>query len=78
MKGGGVILGLAWLAVIVIIYPTVKPAAQSFVDTMLGVTSVTTGLDYFIISTIPFWGLIVGVIGCLWIIFKSGSNRSGL
>ena len=53
MKGGGVILGLAWLAVIVIIYPTVKPAAQLFVDTMLAVTSVASGLDYFIISTIP-------------------------
>ena len=76
-KGGSLLTGLLWLAAIVIIYPSVKPAAQSFVDSMLAETSVTSGFDYFIISTIPFWGLIAGVLGALWIIYKGSQGSRG-
>lgn len=75
-RAGSVVLGLGWLALIVIVYPTVLPAVESFVDEMLGVTSVASGFDYFIISTLPLWGLLVGVAGAVLIITKGGKGGS--
>jgi len=74
-RAGSVVLGLAWLAMIVVVYPTLKPVIESFVSDMLGVTSVTSGFAYFIIDTMPYWGLLAGIAGALFIIVYGGRSR---
>ena len=78
MKGsrtGSIILGLAWLAMIVIIYPSLKPVIESFVADVLGVTGVTSGFSFFLLDTMPYWGLLVGIAGALLIIVYGGRER---
>ena len=70
-------MGLAWIALIIIIYPTARPAIQSFVDDILAATGVTSGFAYFIISTIPIWALFVAIGGAIWIIYKGVRKEGG-
>lgn len=71
-RAGSIVLGLSWLAMIVIVYPTLKPVIESFVTDVLGVTGVTSGFSYFLLDTMPYWGLLVGVVGALLIIAYGG------
>jgi len=73
-RAGSIVLGLAWLAMIVIVYPTLKPVIESFVSDMLGVTGITTGFAFFILDTMPYWGLLVGIAGALFIIAYGGRS----
>ena len=74
-RTGSIILGLAWLAMIVIVYPSLKPVIESFVSDMLGVTSVTSGFSYFLLDTMPYWGLLAGIAGALFIIVYGGRDH---
>ena len=77
MKGsrtGSIVLGLAWLAMIVIVYPTLKPVIESFVSDALTVTGITSGFSFFVIDTMPYWGLLMGIAGALFIIVYGGRS----
>ena len=74
-RTGSIILGLAWLAMIVVVYPSLKPVIESFVTDVLSVTGVTSGFSYFLLDTMPYWGLLAGIAGALLIIVYGGRER---
>ena len=74
-RAGSVVLGLAWLAMIVIVYPNLKPVIASFVSDAMTVTGISSGFAYFVLDTMPYWGLLVGIAGALAIIVYGGRSR---
>ncbi len=75
MRNGGSIAGIALILMAVLVYPVAQPVVTSFVTDALALTTVSSGLDYIIISTVPYWGLAAAFMIALWLIFSSRRNR---
>ena len=61
-KAGNVLTGLGVFALIIILYPSLKPVVDSFMTTILGLTPGADAFSTFILNTTSYWGLIIAFV----------------
>lgn len=68
-----IILAIAWVIIVMVGYPYVKPVVEEIV--LLVITETTpTAFEEFILDTMPLWGLAVAFIGVVFIAMKGARN----
>ena len=61
-KAGNVLTGLGVFALIIILYPSLKPVVDSFMTTILGLAPGADAFSTFILNTTSYWGLIIAFV----------------
>ena len=51
------LIGMGMICLLIIVFPDAKSAYDSFITDMLALTSVSSGLGYIILTTLPYWVL---------------------
>ena len=68
-KFKGTVMGVAGLAIFVLVFPDAKDAYDLFASDMLAITGITGGLSYLIITSMPYIFIIIAVATTLWSLF---------
>ena len=69
-----VLLGIGLFALIIIVYPSLKPVLEDVAAIVLTIAPGAGAFETFIIDTIPYWGLAVAFLAAFLVMIR-GSKR---
>ena len=69
-RANNVLVGLGVLALIIILFPSVKPVVDSFMTTILGLAPGAGAFETFILNTASYWGLGIAIFVAFLIILR--------
>lgn len=69
-RANNVLVGLGVLALIIILFPSVKPVVDSLMTIVVGLTPSAGAFAHFILNNASYWGLGIAIFVAFYIILR--------
>lgn len=69
--------GIGIICLLIIVFPEAKNAYDDFITVMLGITGITSGFAYIILTTLPYWCIAAVLFRVAMMIFGKSDRMGG-